>query len=311
MPKKKKKGEDYTKFLVSSGNYVPTGNPTLLTKLPPGVYTVNTDMRGSVYFSEKNVLTSRYIELPTMVTSSIVTDIETFWKKETKEKFDKFGIVYKRGSIMHGEPGTGKTCTVFKVVSKVVEMGGIAIYDPDPSAFSDAIKILHSIQGETPVVCVFEEFDRYCQGPSFLSLLDGDLQVPSIYYLATTNFIDKIPESIKNRPSRFARIIQVGKPDVSARETYIKSILGEIEPGILNVWVKKTENMVLDQIKDMIISVECFNETIDSAREKALCIDIEEKNKNNDENDYDYDRIDRFDLAKNNPYGLREDGNDD
>lgn len=295
--KNNNKEEKYNKFLVYGEDYFPVNNPNLTSRLPPGVYTIKSDMSGSVYFTEKKITTSRYIELPTMVTTSVVSDIETFWKKETKEKFNKFGIVYKRGAIMHGEPGTGKTCTVFKVVSKIVEMGGIAVYDPDARAFSNAIKVLHSIQGETPVVCVFEEFDRYCLDSSFLSLLDGDLQVPGIYYLATTNHINKIPDSIKNRPSRFAKVIEVGKPDASAREAYIRNMFGEIDVKLLDLWLKNTENMVLDQIKDMIISVECFNESIDSARQKASFMDIEEdqetKKIDDEDREFDYVRYDR------------------
>lgn len=275
--RKKEKTEKYSQFLTKDGIYQPIGNPTLLPKLPPNIYTINSNMAGEISFAVKDVITSKYIDLPTMVTASVVSDIETFWKKETKAKFDKFGLVYKRGTIMHGEPGTGKTCTVFKVISGVVDMGGIAIYNPDPWCFSEAVKILHAIQGETPIVCVFEEFDRYCQTADFLSLLDGDLQVPSIYYLATTNYIDRIPNAIKNRPSRFAKVIEIGKPDSVAREAYIKSFLQDMANQDLNIWIKNTENMVLDQIKDMIIGVECFGESLESAREKASSTAPEEK----------------------------------
>jgi SpoVK/Ycf46/Vps4 family AAA+-type ATPase len=292
--RKLEKTEKYTQFITKDGLYQPIGNPTLLPGLPPNIYTVNVNMAGEISFVVKDVLTSKYIDLPTMVTASIISDIETFWKKETKSKFDKFGLVYKRGSIMHGEPGTGKTCTVFKVISSVVDMGGIAIYNPDPHAFSEAVKILHSIQGETPIVCVFEEFDRYCKGSDFLSLLDGDLQVPSIYYLATTNHLDRIPNSIKNRPSRFAKVIEVGKPDDSAREAYIKSFFQDISNIDLKLWIKSTDGMVLDQIKDMIIGVECFGETLDSSKRKAATTAPEEKDSYGigleDDSFNDYDR---------------------
>lgn len=283
--KKQEKTEKYTQFITKDGIYQPIGNPTLIKKLPPNVYVIGSNMAGEISFTVKDVYSSKYIDLPTMITSSVISDIETFWKKETKGKFDKFGLVYKRGTIMYGEPGTGKTCTVFKVISKIVNMGGIAIYNPDPYSFSEAIKILHSIQGETPVVCVFEEFDKYCNSSEFLSLLDGDLQVPSIYYLATTNYIDRIPNAIKNRPSRFAKVIEVGKPDKCARETYIKTFFDDISKSDLDRWIKNTENMVLDQIKDMIIGIECFGETFESARQKASLVSPEQKR---DDDYYDY-----------------------
>lgn len=288
--KNKEKTDRYSQFLTKDGIYQPIGNPVLLSKLPPNAYVVNANMAGEISFAVKDIVTSKYIDLPTMVTAEVISDIKTFWKKETKTKFDKFGLVYKRGTIMHGEPGTGKTCTVFKVISSIIEMGGIAIYNPDPYAFSEAVKILHSIQGETPIVCVFEEFDRYCRSGDFLSLLDGDLQVPSIYYLATTNNIERIPNSIKNRPSRFAKVIQVGKPDSAARTAYIKSFFEDISNIQLNKWIEATEDMVLDQIKDMIIGVECFGETLESARKKAYSIapEANENEYNNfEESDYD------------------------
>ena len=291
--KKKDKEQNYTQFIVKNGVYQFIGSPVLAKELLPGIYEIKQDMFGNINFTPKNVITSKYIELPTMITASIITDIETFWKKETKSKFDKFGLVYKRGTIMYGAPGTGKTCTVFKVIAKIVNMGGIAIYNPDPELFSEAIKLLHSVQGEKPIVCVFEEFDRVCSDSSFLSLLDGDLQVPSIYYLATTNYLNKIPDAIKNRPSRFAKVIEVGKPDEAARTAYIKSFLDDISSSDLLLWLKATENMVLDQVKDMIIAVECFGESLDSSKKKIGLAGVEVKD-SDDEKDYGYEDDDPY-----------------
>ena len=86
--RRKEKTEKYSQFLTKDGIYQPIGNPTLLPKLPPNIYLINSNMAGEISFVVKDVITSKYIDLPTMITASVINDIETFWKKETKNKFD-------------------------------------------------------------------------------------------------------------------------------------------------------------------------------------------------------------------------------
>lgn len=259
------KKEQFKQFLVREGHFVPTTNTGSVQNIEPGTYELSSNMNGDIIFSPKTLVTDNFINMASMVTSNVINEIEEFWKGDTKQKFDKFGIVYKRGILMHGVPGTGKTSTIFQIINRVVELKGIAIYNPHPKLFSKAIEALRDIQGECRVVCVFEEFNQYCDSPDLLSLLDGELQVNNVVYIATTNYIDQIPDNLKKRPSRFARVIEVGKPDYDARLLYFTSKLPHLPEKDVQHMAKKTDNLVIDQLKDIIVNTECFGHSFKDA----------------------------------------------
>lgn len=99
--------------------------------------------------------------------------------------------------------------------------------------------------------------------------MDGEIQVGNIVYLATTNYISRIPARIKNRPSRFARIIEVDEPTAEARRIFLMAKLTkEDKEKHLEAMVQASEGFVMDQLKDLIISVCCFNYPIDTAVRK-------------------------------------------
>jgi SpoVK/Ycf46/Vps4 family AAA+-type ATPase len=96
-------------------------------------------------------------------------------------------------------------------------------------------------------------------------LLDGETQVGNVVYLATTNYLSKIPSRIKNRPSRFARVIEVGQPNEEARRMYLTAKLQEDDLKYLEPMVQATDGFVIDQLKDLVISVCCFGQPISEA----------------------------------------------
>jgi chaperone BCS1 len=49
------------------------------------------------------------VVLPSLLKNDIITDVEQFLAKDTKDWYNKHGIPYKRSYIFYGPPGTGKT----------------------------------------------------------------------------------------------------------------------------------------------------------------------------------------------------------
>jgi hypothetical protein len=49
------------------------------------------------------------VVLPSTLKDDIITDVERFLAKDTKDWYNKHGIPYKRSYILYGPPGTGKT----------------------------------------------------------------------------------------------------------------------------------------------------------------------------------------------------------
>jgi SpoVK/Ycf46/Vps4 family AAA+-type ATPase len=256
----------YDHYGEFSGSFIPRTKYKSVDKINPGIYTMGQLMDGSIIFSPMGSLTDELITLPNFVSQQIIEEIRGFWSKQSRENFDRYKLVYKRGILLYGKPGTGKTCTIASVMEEVVRDGGIVIFNPRAKLLSAGIEMVREIEPNIKCLVVFEEFDSMVNDAEFLSLLDGEMQLDNIVYVATTNFIEKIPSRVKNRPSRFATVIEVGAPDAETRYAYLKAKLGgEID---VTEWTEKTNGLVLDQIKDVIVSVFCIGLKLDDALDK-------------------------------------------
>lgn len=249
------------------------------TKLPAGHYEViyNQEM-DQLIFEQINFNHDELLELPSNEFQTIVSQIDTFLTKETKDLFKQYGFIYKRAILMFGVPGTGKTCLVNRISEKVVREGGIVLFNPDPSILPKAYKALDDIQPETNVVVVFEELDQLVKTyeGDLLSLLDGEIQRENVIYLATTNYVNKIPARIM-RPGRFSTVIEIAYPDKKSREFYLNEKMGKYTTKKeIKDWVKRTDGLSIDELKELVLSTKClqikFDEVLLRIRKtKELC----------------------------------------
>lgn len=282
----------FDQYLQIEGLYIAQSKMPTTKKLPPGIYRVGKTQDGKTIFAPMQAMTDGLIDLPAHVSEKVITEVNKFWSPNTRAKFDKYQMVYKRGVLLYGPPGTGKTVIVSKVMEQVVREGGIVFFDVGPSELFEAVNILKEIQGDIRVLAVYEEFDaKLARDNTFLSLLDGELQIENIVYLATTNYIDRIPSRVKNRPSRFATVIEIGVPDAATRLAFLKGKVKD-EDVDYDAWVKQTEGMSLDHIKDLIISVLCIGISLEDAVLKLKTMngeDLAARTKDDDDDYYDDD----------------------
>lgn len=254
-------------YLVSGDNYYPNVQAKRTPNLPPGAYECAVTMNGEAFFRPIQIMTDKIIELPNSVMAEVISELQEFWSAGVSNKFVQYELVHKRGVLLHGVPGTGKTILLALAAKKVIEMGGIVLFNPDVDNLKEFLRLLKDIEPDKKVLVMWEEFDsilNYSES-TLLSLLDGEIQVGNIMYLATTNYISKIPARIKNRPSRFARVIEVSTPDEETRRAFLEAKLHESDRHLLENMIKSTEGFVIDQIKDLIISVCCFGYNISDA----------------------------------------------
>jgi SpoVK/Ycf46/Vps4 family AAA+-type ATPase len=248
--------------LVSNGKgfYIPNESDNkVLKKLPPGVYTLEETSQGQIFFKSASFLSDDIVDLPSKAYLDTVEEIQRFLKPETKKLFKDWGFVYKRSSLLWGVPGTGKTCIVNQISKRVIEMGGVVLFNPDPRILKSGYEIFDDLQPDSLIMVVFEELekliDRY--ESHLLNILDGETQKDNIVYLATTNFIDKIPERIK-RPGRFSAITEVTVPDAACREHFLK-VKGVKDSLQLEKLVKITNGYTVDELKEVLLATMCLD----------------------------------------------------
>jgi SpoVK/Ycf46/Vps4 family AAA+-type ATPase len=104
------------------------------------------------------------------------------------------------------------------------------------------------IEKHRPIVVMIEDIDAIVdkKGESaMLALLDGELQIDNVVFVATTNYPERLDKRLVNRPSRFDEIIKIGMPSAAARAQYIINKVPRLAPeGFRNQpgFVERTVN---------------------------------------------------------------------
>lgn len=259
-------------YVNREGMYEFHGPFGVQTKLPAGIYNVRQNDVGVLFLESEHLETERLVNLPNSPTSDIMNKIDHFLSPEVMKAFDKYGMLYKRGILLYGPPGTGKTTVVNQLIRLVVQKKDmIVLLGAHPSWVKAIVKSIREIEKVSrPVLVVWEEFETMVHNSegALLSLLDGVSQVNNIIYLATTNYLERIPPRIKNRPSRFADVVEIGYPSAQVREKFLKSKIHKDDKVDVKLWVEKTEGLSIDHLKDLIISVLVLEVPFDEAVEK-------------------------------------------
>jgi AAA+ superfamily predicted ATPase len=253
---------------VDGINFMPV--PDVYDRLPPGAYDIVVSQAGAIKFSKSEVRTDELIRFPVSSSEIVIDEITRFW--ELKERFTKLDLPYKRGILLDGPPGSGKTCTVRWIVADVIKRNGIVLnFNTNPIVFISGMKILRSSQPETPIVVVMEDLDAILsqQGNSeILNMLDGFGDVDNTIFLATTNYPEKIEQRVINRPSRFDRRMTIDNPNAECRKLFLQSRFDKIEDEKLDlpkidVWIKETDNLSFAHIQELFISVVVFENSFE------------------------------------------------
>jgi hypothetical protein len=259
-------------------------------ELPPDVYEPKVTNTGQPFFYRIHFSTEELLRFEDSNIDRVVSEITEFWKR--RDRFEEFEFPYRRGILLHGPPGSGKSCAVKLIINDVIEKGGIGLRFDDPGIFIRCMRNFRLVQPETPVIGIMEDLDgimdRYDES-TILNMLDGIDGFENIVYLATTNYPEDLEGRIKNRPSRFDRRFEIGFPNPKSRRQYIHYLVKKVATAeaLVDVdrWVDDTHEFTLAHIKELFISVILFETEYDAALKT-----LQEMRKKISSDDYGGDR---------------------
>jgi len=245
--------------------YFPTEESTEI--LPAGQYSVEYSHMRGIYFKRKQIVLDDLIMLPDSVSEEITQNIEMFWTK--KEQYRSMGFLWKRGVLLYGPPGGGKTSTLQMIAHNITNRGGLAIFVKDPQVAAEGLGVLRNIEPERPIIVMMEDFDtiqeKHGEG-DLLAMLDGDLQVDNVVFIATTNYPEELDARIVNRPGRFDLVRRVGLPSAASRQIYFETMNPRLKgTKELKQWVKYTHDYTIAYMKELIVSVELLGQDFKKA----------------------------------------------
>jgi hypothetical protein len=237
-------------------------------ELPSGIFRAEQSNIGPILIKQV-IETDNLLELPDNAAEDLIAEFQLFWTIE--DKFRERGFLRKRGFLLWGPPGSGKTSCVHILVNKLKnEHNGVVIFIDHPEAAAAALQMLRNIEPKRPLIVIMEDIDalvdKYGEN-EYLALLDGESQVDDVVFLATTNYPERLDQRFVDRPSRFDTVQYIGMPSYDARELYFKTKEPGLTPEELKLWTEKTDGLSIAHLKELIIAVKClgqpFNSVID------------------------------------------------
>lgn len=257
--------------------YFPTGETS--NELPPAAYAIRESQRGP-FFQKIPIITTSLVRFPETNSEKVIAEISKFWEK--RGVFHDHGIVFKRGILLYGPPGSGKSCTIQFVMRDVVDRGGVVVVFDHPGLFAIAMRAMREIHPGKPVVVLMEDLDsiisNYCES-EVLNILDGVNQFDNCVFLATTNYPEKLGGRIVNRPSRFDKRFKIGFPNEESRRLYLNFLLKDNPEkyGVdIDQWVRDTNMFSVAHLKELFTAVVVLGDsyrdainTLSKMREKS------------------------------------------
>jgi hypothetical protein len=162
--------------------------------------------------------------LPGTLKADLLADVERFFV--SRDLYESLGVVWKRGLLLTGPPGNGKTLWIKSAVARIARP---CVYvksfkSERLTEESNIRRIFTRARRVAPCLVVLEDLDALVTGQNrsfLLNELDGFASNTGILTLATTNHPERLDPALADRPSRFDRIYRFPRPDADCRRAFL------------------------------------------------------------------------------------------
>lgn len=227
--------------------YTEEEKQTIHDVLPSGNYklTVSIGLLGvNVIFEKTNMLETVVEPTKSKQYNLIKDSILNFFNKDLQELYKDLNYLNKKGILIHGKPGTGKTASVNFLAEKIAkEKNGIVLQVGGEAAISQLPNIIDNLREtnkELPIMLVLDECENYFKDSTYienlmLNILDGKNSKDNTLFIFITNKLDKIPERFTKRPSRIRDIVEYNETPYEVIFEILSNKIPAKYQGMINI----------------------------------------------------------------------------
>ncbi|CAO2657834.1 Nn.00g070940.m01.CDS01 [Neocucurbitaria sp. VM-36] len=199
----------------------------------------------------------------------LIEDVQGFF--DNQQVYSQFAVPWKRGVILHGVPGNGKTVSIKALMSSLYGRA-----DPIPSLYVKSFEtncnteqysiraIFQKARDMAPCLLIFEDLDSLVSDDIrsyFLNEVDGLESNDGILMIGSTNHLDKLDPAIAKRPSRFDRKYHFKIPGEEERRLYAdywrskltKNETVEFPEELASIVARLTEGFSFAYLKELFV----------------------------------------------------------
>lgn len=236
-----------------------------VSALKPGAFEVIND-DSTIVFKSFPIITNNLTNFPDTISNTIVDEAFKFWERTAD--FDRFKMAHRRGFLICGPAGCGKSSIIKLVCQETINRGGIIIPFCNPKLLVHGITLIRSLQPDTPIVVTMEDLDAIIANTDesyLMNILDGGLSyLNKIIWLATTNYPELLKRRVTNRPKRFDNVFVMKQPCAETRRmalTIYMERATDDEKAKFNIdtAVNDSEGLSFSALDELVTSVILFN----------------------------------------------------
>lgn len=198
-------------------------------------------------------------------------ELEVFGFLANYPRYKKRNIV-RRGVLLHGEPGTGKT-SLGRIICNYLYDHAVIWITPEliQTHGIESIKNIYQFARDiAPSAIILEDIDLFGDNRDvssnslrlgcLMNVLDGVNSVEGSVTIAMTNSVDSIEAALKNRPGRFDRKVSIGVLSDHLREKMLTDRLAEfdVEDGVFEFILDKTNKTTGAEVDEVIKSINMY-----------------------------------------------------
>lgn len=241
---------------------------SLLQKIEPGVYAVDFSRDMGLFCKKIDIKSDELFIFSGSITQELLEEINLFWSKA--ELYKANNLIHKRGILLEGFPGTGKSSIISILSNEIIAKGGVVFKINGFRNLDHYIEFVRTgfrkIQPDTPIITILEDLDQYEDVEvELLDFLDGKTHLDHHVIIATTNNTEMIPDTFL-RPSRIDLKVEIPLPNEITRREYFTH--KEVPENDIEELVSKSNNFSLADLKELYICIYLLDYTIDEAINK-------------------------------------------
>src|SRR3954454_1664200 len=179
-----------------------------------------------------------------------------------RERLLAAGQHLKRGLLLYGPPGVGKTHSVRFLISQMTDVTIVELSGDSLGAIATACSVARTLQ---PAMIVVEDVDLIAEeremygGPSpllfqLLNEMDGLAEDTDVVFLLTTNRADVLEPALAARPGRVDQAVVLEVPDADARRRLFALYRGalDVDESNLDSVIERTEGVTASFLKELL-----------------------------------------------------------